>query len=71
MEQSKDVQLAYEIADILDDRKSIDWHIGNSKRYSESFLREQLHKVLTDPKTRNRVRYYNYLVQLHGKHSRD
>ena len=71
MEQSKEVQLAYEIADILNDRKSIDWHIACAQKYSELFLRDKLNYVLTKPGIRNRAGYYNRLIQLHGKHSRD
>ena len=72
MEQSKEVQLAYEIADILNDRESIDWHIANAKKYSESFLREKLQYVLSRPDIHNRAGYYNRLIQLHAsKHSRN
>lgn len=71
MEQSREVKLAYEIADILNDRKSIDWHIDCTKKYSESFLREKLQYVLSKQGIRNRAGYYNRLIQLHAKHYRD
>ncbi len=71
MEQSREVKLAYEIADILNDRKSIDWHIDCTKKFSESFLREKLNYVLSKPGIRNRAGYYNRLIQLHAKHYRD
>lgn len=71
MELSKEEKLAYEIADILDDRKSIDWHIACAKKYSESFLREKLNYVLSKPGIRNRAGYYNRLIQLHARYSRD
>lgn len=71
MEQSREVKLAYEIADILDDRKSIDWHIACAQKYAESFLRDKLKYVLSKPGIRNRAGYYNRLIQLHAKHSRD
>lgn len=71
MEQSKEVKLAYEIADMLNDRKSIDWHIECARKYSESFLREKVQYVLSKQNIRNRAAYYNRLIQLHAKHSRD
>lgn len=71
MEQSREVKLAYEIAAILNDMKSIDWHIACAQKYSESFLRDKLNYVLTKEGIRNRAGYYNRLIQLHAKHSRD
>lgn len=71
MEQSKETALAYEIARALNDTKSIDWHISCAQKYSESFLREKLDYVLSKEGIRNRAGYYNYLIKLHGKHSRD
>lgn len=71
MEQTREVKLAYEIADILNDRKSIDWHISCAQKYSESFLRDKLNYVLSKPSIRNRAGYYNRLIQLHAKYSRD
>ena len=71
MEHDRDTKLAYEIADILNDRKSIDWHIANAKKYSESFLRDKLNYVLTKKGIRNRAGYYNRLIQLHERYSRD
>ena len=71
MEHSKEVKLAYEIADMLNDRKSIDWHIECARKYSESFLREKVQYVLSKQNITNRAAYYNRLIQLHAKHSRD
>lgn len=71
MEQSKEVKLAYEIADILNDRKSIDWHIENSQKYPEAVLREKLEIVLSRKNVANRAAYYNRLIQLYAKYSRD
>jgi len=71
MDQSKEVRLAYEIADMLNDRKSIDWHIECAMKYSESFLREKVNYVLSKPGIKNRAAYYNRLIQLHAKHTRD
>ena len=71
MEQSKEVKLAYEIANVLNDRKSIDWHIACAEKYSESFLRDKLNYVLSKSNIRNRASYYNRLIQLHAKYSRD
>ena len=56
---------------ILNDRKSIDWHIANAQKFSESFLMEKLEYVLSKPNIRNRAGYYNRLIQLHAKHYRD
>lgn len=71
MEQTREVKLAYEIADILNDRKSIDWHIECARKFSETFLREKLSYVLSKQNIKNRAAYYNRLIQLHAKYSRD
>ena len=71
MEQSRETKVAYEIASILNDLESIDWHIANAHRYSEFFLRDKLTYVLSKPGIRNRAGYYNKLIQLHGKQARD
>jgi hypothetical protein len=70
MEQSKEVQLAYEIARALNDMKSIDWHIRKAKEHQESFLREKLAYVLSKPHINNPAGYYNTLIERHGKHPR-
>ena len=70
MEQSKEVALAYEIAEKLNDLKSIDWHISIAKRFNESLLREKLNEVLSKSYIDNPAAYYNKLIQRHGKHSR-
>ncbi len=71
-------KLAVEIAEILDDMDSVEFHKILVKQYSESFLREKLAIVLKIPKDRiktSRAAYYNYLVNTHAsskrKHSRN
>jgi len=74
MEIAKENKLAYEIAQALDDMKSIDLHISFTKKYSEKFLREILQQVIATPDKkikRTRAAYYTYLVMNNGKHSRD
>lgn len=64
--------LAYEIADALNDRKSIDMHIRFVKKYSEAHLRECLEYVLSRPDEEiesNRAAYYVWLVKRNGRHS--
>lgn len=66
MEQSKEVQLAYEIAAALNDLHSIDWHISVTNRLPERLLRDTLAVVLAADGIRSRARYYNYLIKRHG-----
>ena len=71
MEQSKEVQLAYEIANALNDLHSIDWHIGLTKRYSEEFLRERLKQVFETKNVRNPARLFNHLIKTYGRSPRN
>ena len=69
MKDAKKMALAYEIADALNDRKSIDQHIGYAHRFSEEFLREQLEYVLSKPAgeiEKSRAAYFVYLVKRGG-----
>lgn len=62
--------LAYELADALDDKKSLDFYFALVDKYSEGFLVEKLNIVLTTPEAkikRSRAAYFNYLVGKHGK----
>jgi hypothetical protein len=67
MELDKETQLAYEIADILNDRKSIDLHIAFCKRHAESYLKEKLKYVLSRPDIENRAAYYTSIVKRNDK----
>lgn len=70
MEQSQEIQLAYEIATALDDLHSIDWHLSIAKRFPERVLRDTLSIVLTQAGIRSKSRYYNYLIQRYGQYPR-
>ena len=67
---TKQTALAYELADTLDDLKSIDYYVALVSKYSEEYLREKLEIVLTTPLEkikRSRAAYFNYIVSQHGK----
>ena len=72
MEQSKEVQLAYEIARALNDLHSIDWHIGVCKKYSSNpeFLREKVQYILSRTDIDNPAKYYTRVMTYYVKHSR-
>ena len=66
---SQEEKLAIEIAEALDDVKSLKTHLLFAKQYSESFLREKLEIVLKTPKEdirKSRAAYYTYLVTQHA-----
>lgn len=75
MELTKnEMKLAVEIAQILDDTESIEFHKALVKQYSESYLREKLNVVLKIPKDKirtSRAAYYNYLVSHNAKHKKN
>lgn len=67
---NKQKALAYELADALDDLKSIDYYIALVSKYSEEYLREKLQIVQTTPIEkikRSRAAYFNYIVSQHGR----
>ena len=66
MEHSTELVLAYEIANALNDMKSIKWHITLTTKYPAHFLREQLSAALTTPNIKNRAAYFNYLIKVYG-----
>ena len=73
---SKEEKLAREIADALGDMDSLQAHLGFVQKYSESFLRKTLQKVLSIPEDdirKTRGALFTYLVQQNGyrNHSRD
>lgn len=75
MEQQNENKLAYEIANTLNDQKSITIHLSFVKRYKPEFLKEILLRVMSIPDNkirRSRAALYTYLVNEHGRnHSRD
>ncbi len=67
---TKQTALAYELADALNDKKSIEFYLALVQKYSEEFLREKLQIVMAtaeDKITRSRAAYFNYLVTKNGK----
>lgn len=69
MATQKEEKLAREIADCLNDLESIQVHIGFAEKYSESFLRKTLQKVLSIPEgqiRKTRGALFTYLVSQHG-----
>ena len=75
MATQKEEKLAREIADALDDNDSLTVHIAFAEKYSETFLRKTLQRVLSLPsekirKTRGAL--FTYLVTQNGRsNSRD
>lgn len=69
MSQTEESQLAYELAEALNDQDAIQMYIAYVNRFPEPLLREILVKVLTVPdhkirKTRGAL--FNYLIQQHA-----
>ncbi|MCK9421233.1 MAG: hypothetical protein M0Q38_01405 [Bacteroidales bacterium] len=70
MNQSEETQLAYELAEALNDQEAIQMYIAYTNRFPEALLREILVKVLSVPdykirKTRGAL--FNYLIQQHAR----
>lgn len=69
MATSKEEKLAREIADALNDNDSLAVHIAFAEKYSESFLRKTLQRVLTLPQEqirKTRGALFTYLVKQNG-----
>ena len=69
MALSKEEKLAREIADALEDMDSYAVHLSFVQKYSESFLRKTLQKVLAIPEDqirKTRGALFTYLVQQNG-----
>jgi len=65
METQNENKLAHELAEVLNDKKSLAQYISFTQKFSDAFLREKLRYVLSVPnhKIRNsRAAYFNYLV---------
>ena len=65
----KETQLAYELADALNDKDAIQMYISYANRFNENLLREVLAKVLAIPENKirkTRGALFNYLIQQHA-----
>ena len=65
-------KLAYELADSMNDRDSIQVYISFTQKFSEEFLRKIQNKVLSIPEhkiKKSRGALFTFLVQQHGKNS--
>ncbi len=76
MASSKEEKLARELADALNDMDSLAAYFGFVQKYSESFLRKTLQKVLSVPEDqirKTRGALFTYLVNQNGyrNNSRD
>lgn len=69
MATQKEEKLAREIADALNDNESLPVHVSFAEKYSESFLRKTLQKVLSIPQDqirKTRGALFTYLVKQNG-----
>jgi len=69
MNQSEETQLAYELAEALNDKEAIQMYISYVHRFPEGLLREMLIKVLSIPENKirkTRGALFNYLIQQHA-----
>lgn len=67
---TKEYRLAVELASTLNDEKSISWYTAITKRYSETYLRDTLMRVLSIPEEkikRSRAALFNHLVNSYGR----
>jgi len=67
--QTKETQLAYELAEALNDKEAIQMYISYTHRFNEMLLREVLVKVLAIPENKirkTRGALFNYLIQQHA-----
>jgi hypothetical protein len=73
MNQSEETQLAYELAEALNDKEAIQMYISYVHRFPEGLLREMLIKVLSIPENKirkTRGALFNYLIQQHAAKSK-
>ena len=66
---SKEYQLAYEIAEVLEDLESMDVYLTITSRLNESVCRKLLHRVMTIPEDkikRTRGALFTYLAKQNG-----
>lgn len=70
MRHSKDEELANELADTLGDQESLPFYRDMVKKYSETFLRSKLKKVMsipTDQIRKTRGALFTYLINQHER----
>jgi hypothetical protein len=70
--EPQEIRLANEIAETLKDRDSIALFLQFTRKYTESFLREKLEKVMSLDETKirkSRGALFTFLVNQHGKQS--
>jgi hypothetical protein len=68
MKTSKEEKLAQELADTLGDQESISFYRDMVEKYSESFLRTKLQKVMSIPRDQIRKTpgaLFTYLIKQH------
>ena len=73
MKNSKDEKFAQELADTLSDQDSIPFYRDMVKKYSETFLRTKLQKVMSIPQEqirKTRGALFTYLINQH-EHKHD
>jgi hypothetical protein len=66
-----EVRLANEIADTLNDRDSLQYHLQNARRLKEEFQRRVLMKVMSIPESqirKNRAALYTFLISQSSNH---
>ena len=65
-------KLALELADALNDMDSLNAYVGFTQKYSESYLRQVLAKVLSIPENKirkTRGALFTFLVKQHAQNS--
>ena len=70
MKQTKEEKLAEELADTLSDQESLPFYRDLVERYSESFLRTKLKKVMSIPEKqirKTRGALFTYLIMQHER----
>jgi hypothetical protein len=68
MKNSKEEKLAQELADTLSDQESLPFYRDLVLKYSETFLREKLKKVMSIPQDqirKTRGALFTYLINQH------
>lgn len=72
MKQINEQKLAFELADSMNDRESLQAYISFTKRYTEGFLRKIQAKVLSIPEDKirkTRGALFTYLVKQHEQNN--
>ena len=67
----QEIQLANEIADTLNDRDSLQYHLGNARKLKEEFQRRILMKVMSLPENKirkSRAALYTFLISQSSSH---